>query len=105
VLNALTTEARSQSSTINDTRTGSITGRASTGSNGAKPHRLFEVQDVVAEKVQLAERVVKVSNAPRGPRFVDLEPLRKSNGCQLCGTEGSDGHVNGERTDRSAVLG
>jgi hypothetical protein len=87
--------------------------RAPAGSLAARPlaatvrsrTSCLRVQDVVAEQVQLAERVVKVSDAPRGPRFVDLKPFYENPMAATCaGRKVASGHVNGERTGRSAVL-
>jgi hypothetical protein len=56
--------------------------------------------------VQLAERVVKVGDAPKGPTiFVDLERLHEHPMAgSRAGWKVSSGHVSCERTGRSAVL-
>ena len=63
------------------------------------------IQDVIAELVQLAERIVKVSDAPGGLTFVDLEHLYEHPMAgSRAGRKVPSGHVSCERTGRSAVL-
>jgi hypothetical protein len=63
------------------------------------------IQDVVAELVQLAERIVKVSDAPGRAIFVDLEHLYEHPMAgSRAGRKVPSGHVSCERTGRSAAL-